>query len=534
MSENNELQSNSQQWLHPNEVLKIQRLKLKKKKLQARITKSNSYTSDSFEETIHKKVEAIKRKNPFIKSTNDKRLKPNSPNYEESSDDTLFKLFQLNDKSNTPTVKLPVSFSQIFHKEEESTDIIKPLEDSKPWIPIDWSLKTKLRLLSAVPFSWNQKLKVSEEASGITAFVRCLDNNTKTTLDTSSNAKFHQCCLYWEQPSLPWLNLFPRTNISNPNESNVVIHANARESLQRTWCDGLRSLFQLVRTRQCPYFYVCLSPYTVLFRAAGICGYSEINVVITPTTCGFRHLLKQKDIEYTMPLTINRNSSSNTLLDSNGHLEEEILDDQWFESLGINSEDIKQINFAQERRANKSDLQVDNSEESLVLIKGVEVNAFYNFLLNSKTIINQTGMFAGIPPTLLAPVAFHGATLSSLKVKESKVQIDGTNYFSVEIRGPILPQLLHNLCSSHLLNESFTAVFANYLSTMAFSKIKVIDECDKENENSSGFAVFDKENLADCGLNSKVLNHFCTFNSEYISNIESLKYNAETKTYTWS
>lgn len=39
------------------------------------------------------------------------------------------------------------------------------------YIPIDWSLKTKVRFMSRKPFAWNQKLRTCEEASGITGFV---------------------------------------------------------------------------------------------------------------------------------------------------------------------------------------------------------------------------------------------------------------------------------------------------------------------------------------------------------------------------
>ena len=39
-----------------------------------------------------------------------------------------------------------------------------------------------------------------------------------------------------------------------------------------------------------------------------------------------------------------------------------------------------------------------------------------NFLLNSTSCISSSGTLAGVPPTLLSPVAFQGATLKQLKV----------------------------------------------------------------------------------------------------------------------
>lgn len=59
---------------------------------------------------------------------------------------------------------------------------------------------------------------------------------------------------------------------------------------------------------------------------------------------------------------------------------------------------------------------MDNLKQSLVFVKGVEAQALFNFLLNCKSVTTVAGALAGIPPTLLAPVAFHGAVLKSLKV----------------------------------------------------------------------------------------------------------------------
>jgi hypothetical protein len=60
--------------------------------------------------------------------------------------------------------------------------------------------------------------------------------------------------------------------------------------------------------------------------------------------------------------------------------------------------------------------EVDRTPESLIYVEGVEAQALFNFLMNCKSSTASTGPLAGVPPTLLAPVAFHGATLKSLKV----------------------------------------------------------------------------------------------------------------------
>lgn len=61
--------------------------------------------------------------------------------------------------------------------------------------------------------------------------------------------------------------------------------------------------------------------------------------------------------------------------------------------------------------------KIDSTKESLVVVTGVEAQALFNWLINCRSTVSNTGPHAGIPPTLLAPVAFTGATLTPLKVR---------------------------------------------------------------------------------------------------------------------
>lgn len=171
-----------------------------------------------------------------------------------------------------------------------------------------------------------------------------------------------------------------------------------------------------------------------------------------------------------------------------------------------------------------------------MFIEGMEVHALYNFLINCKTTVAITGPLAGVPPTLLAPIAFNGATLNSLKVRQNKVHVDNVDYYSLELSGPILPSTIHNLCLINPSDHNVTATFSNVASTLPFSKIKNSEQSDSQNNinGSSGSTVFGQENLSDCGLNPFVLKYFCSPHSNSISNIECLKYSGNTKTFTWS
>lgn len=537
MSENSK---STTKWHHPSEVMKLHKMKQKKKALQARIKCNISNEApvvkpSAFDDVFLGK----KRKNPFVKTEQGKKCRiESSPQsiLNESTDQTLFKLIHQSSVNNSlgkPDISYSL-FSNILNQNNEKTEHVEIVKaEGEKWLPIDWTLKSKMRLLSAKPFPWNNKLKISEESSGVTAFTRCLDNNSATMLDTSPNAKFYRCSLVWQQPSLPWLTLFPRNNQKSQNSpTNSMINSCMRDSLRNAWSDSLRSLFQLIRTGHCPYFYVCANNFTVLFRAAGMCGFSDIHVLITPTTRGFRELLKEEDIEYKMPLKTGRESDQGyeTLDLPQDELEE--ADEHWLKSLGVNQEDIKQINYTQERKVHKAECEVDNSEQSLVLIEGIEVQGFYNFLLNCKSTIALTGPLASVPPTLLAPVAFHGASLHSLKVRETKVNIDNEDYYSLEMTGPILPTMIHNLFAISTPEQCLTVTFNNLKLTEPFSKLRS-DERISDVANT-GCVVFRIENLSDCGLLPEILKHFCTPDNSYVTNVECLKYSSENKTYTWT
>lgn len=169
----------------------------------------------------------------------------------------------------------------------------------------------------------------------------------------------------------------------------------------------------------------------------------------------------------------------------------------------------------------------------MVLIEGVEVQALYNLLINCKRAVPTTGPYAGIPPTLLAPVAFHGATLCSLKVNESKAHLDNEDYYSLELAGPILPHTVHNVCDILPKEQSFTITHANLINTLPFSR--VTSSCSKSKDSDvEGSLVFRQENLSDCGLKPNVLKYFCSDDDKYIVNVDCLKYTSDSMTYSWT
>lgn len=61
-------------------------------------------------------------------------------------------------------------------------------------------------------------------------------------------------------------------------------------------------------------------------------------------------------------------------------------------------------------------MSLDHKPESVVCVEGSHTFTLINFLINCKSVVAAAGSQAGLPPTLLAPIAFRGATMHTLKV----------------------------------------------------------------------------------------------------------------------
>uniref|UniRef100_W8C915 Protein downstream neighbor of son n=1 Tax=Ceratitis capitata TaxID=7213 RepID=W8C915_CERCA len=329
-----------QNWKHPDELIKLHRLKQKKKQLAARLNQNKVTTclekcELDKKELLEAKI-AQKRKNPFaIKATDAKRNRTDGTPLIE--DDSLLSFidtpppkkesFVRETPTRPPPAKLtlqpfdPKSFAAMLHGQSTTeNDEDGVLEEQKitKHLPMDWSIKTRVRIFckSELPTT---TLKTSQFASGLTSFVRCIDpQNIHCGLDISPATRFNQSSYYWQYPYLPWMTLFPRNAKCN---NGIVLGERERKALADDWDYSFRGLFQLLRARQCPYFYLCANTFTVLFRAAGTGGCVETHALMSPSTRGVRSALRQEGIEYTMPLkndgALNKSDDGNFTEESN-------------------------------------------------------------------------------------------------------------------------------------------------------------------------------------------------------------------------
>ncbi|VVC39625.1 Hypothetical protein CINCED_3A025647 [Cinara cedri] len=544
-------------WKRPEDVMKMHRMKMKKRALQNRFVKSMETASSSqipkIDPVGRMVVQRSPSKNPFRRKTPvknkpqvDPRLALKRARVEYSDDNACTSNLSkvLRDCESIPSVsqfhaldESVISFVDVLRTVKPVTVIEEEIKEivGKSDLPVDWTLRTKVRFLSPNTFPWSQKIKTCEEASATTGFVRCLDtDNDEHSLDTSPNSRFHQCCMAWQHPSLPWVDLIhrgPRIAIRDSSNNMPSVNANSvfRESLFTHWIDSFRSLFQLVRANQCPYFYVLANAFTCTFRASSIGGYKELNAMIYPTTQGLRDILRRE--EFTMPLLEEDENGSELFsgkLSEDVKIAEDEEPERWLETMGAEQSEIKRLQSSQSELVSTRQRKIDSTKESLVLVTGVEAQALFNWLINCRSAVSNTGPHAGIPPTLLAPVAFTGATLTPLKVRQSIVKVDGQSYNSIEVKGPVMPDAVYNFCD--LLSKSlmkFTATFANLETTKPFT---LASESKKDCTNSQksedrAIHLFGQQNLSDCGLRDIVLKKFCLANTKAFDSVKYTKDN---------
>uniref|UniRef100_A0A673JCT9 Downstream neighbor of SON n=1 Tax=Sinocyclocheilus rhinocerous TaxID=307959 RepID=A0A673JCT9_9TELE len=250
---------------------------------------------------------------------------------------------------------------------------------------------------------------------------------------------FQQCLQYWQHPSLPWLSLFPRIGAERKFSGKCMPwaqDATLLQNLMSDWSVSLTSLYSLLKARLCPYFYLCSYQFTVLFRAAGLSGAKGISALLSPTTRGLREAMKAEGIEFSLPLLEERRKSKGLASSQLGESEDDENDDDggfsWLKEMGVQDKIKKPDAISIKLRKEHREVRLDHRPESVVL-----------------SLVAGAGSQAGLPPTLLAPTAFRGATLHTLKARtvnvKTQVRMGYQDVCSLEVTGPIMPNTLHAL-----------------------------------------------------------------------------------------
>lgn len=196
--------------------------------------------------------------------------------------------------------------------------------------------------------------------------------------------------------------------------------------------------------------------------------------------------------------------------DANSFLEELGLSQQTFPSLSSNR------SFKTNRKT-LTGADKTKERQTLVYMSGWEnVKSFVNFLINNPRIcVSSTGPLTSIPPTLLSPVGFEGATLTPFRIKSVQpTKINGEDFHSLEIIGPILPTNVQGL--SEFLrgtqNGHFKMNLITHEPTAALTT--ATKTCASAVASSAPVAltasVFAAENLKDCGISVDIIPDLCS------------------------
>ncbi|XP_044298033.1 protein downstream neighbor of Son isoform X2 [Varanus komodoensis] len=453
------------------------------------------------------------------------------------------------------------SFINDPHLAPPSTDV-----SSSPSyeFPVDWSIKTRLLFTSSQNFAWADHLKAQEESQGYIQHCRAAVINLPQSipepkLSTELRCAFQQSLVYWLHPFLPWLQLFPRIGADRKmaGKNNMWSCDDAlQQILMREWSLSFTSLYNLLRAKLCPYFYVCTYQFTVLFRAAGFAGSDTITALISPTTRGLREAMKSEGIEFYLPFQEVRKRTCNVVA---SHLETGLPDHyettdknvenkegqgmsgggdnddddddgfSWLEEMGVQDKIKKPETISIKLSKERNEIKMDHKPQSVVLVKGSNTFTLLNFLINCKSLVASVGPQAGIPPTLLSPVCFRGATMQTLKARtiNARTQIS-THYkdiFTLEITGPVMPHSLHSL--SMVLKSAQKGSFSAVCYTNEPTAVFNIDISNGQNIKEESI----RKDLCNYGLHPNTLDQLRLYSTLGKSSIKHLEMNDYF--YTW-
>ncbi|XP_053420540.1 protein downstream neighbor of Son isoform X5 [Nycticebus coucang] len=249
---------------------------------------------------------AATRRNPFARLDNQPWAAAEPPDGppggQQEAPDPFLDSHQENDllwEETLPERKTVTQLPQTPHIVFSNSDIAS---SESTELPVDWSIKTRLLFTSSQPFTWAEHLKAQEEAQGLIQHCRSTEVTLPQSiqdpkLSTELRCAFQQSLIYWVHPAFPWLPLFPRIGADRKMTGKTSPWSNdetLQQILMSDWSVSFTSLYNLLKTKLCPYFYVCTYQFTVLFRAAGLAGSDVITALISPTTRGLREAMKNE------------------------------------------------------------------------------------------------------------------------------------------------------------------------------------------------------------------------------------------------
>jgi len=403
----------------------------------------------------------------------------------------------------------PVDFSHLTATQHLCTSTPRVRRPSKSQekvkqsaVLVDLRLGTKVRLTMRRPFPWmgkagstgNYKVPFSEEEIDL-AMRMLMEATTSNASSTAASPMtlLHAASSYYQFPLIYGISVFPRLQGLKRSSlcGQISLQAfgpNFIKTINEEWRESMANLYTLWKCGKRDSFYSLSPNFTLLFltKRAG-----DRRIVITPTTSGLRQTLKEKGIQFSLPLKpdmmfVGDLDGDDCPFEFQPVEEDQTVDldhDEWLRDIGISPKRTLRLNRASAldnsngsreiiatKRAHHSDDE-DNQDSSCttILIAGEEnIETFYKFFTESNVGATRSGPHSGLPSTLLASAPFHRATLRQLEITSCAARRNGEMKYMLELsNGPVLP------CVSGALVKFAEQVFTQREGSEKENKLKV-------------------------------------------------------------
>ncbi|XP_047977157.1 protein downstream neighbor of Son [Salvia hispanica] len=286
--------------------------------------------------------------------------------------------------------------------------------------PLDLTLKTSMRVLSASSVNWFYRLSTCATLNDMGLFSHegfqgqsMTSAHPICTSQIARHGVFHS----WVHPqsSLPHVVISALT-------SAVGGQLDFLSKRQQAWEDSFRSLYYMLRKKLCKIFYVCTVHFVAMFTISDGPNKTKHScyAYVSQSTRNLRSLLKEHDASFSMPLCHSK-------------VEEVTAEDL------VALSEIERNNLGK-TRAVESLTGVDNTPQSLLMFAGKNVHGLYDFLLNYRSLYSP--LIGSDVPVLYSPVPFENAALSAPEIRCKQVrrvehmssQLKDSNMYSEPMR----------------------------------------------------------------------------------------------------
>ncbi|KAI7725790.1 hypothetical protein M8C21_013961 [Ambrosia artemisiifolia] len=339
-----------------------------------------------------------------------------------------------------PPPKVSISSTESFDGKTNSTSssFCSEFNFSGHKTPLDFTLKTSMRVVASSSVNWFHRLMSCGTFNGSTAQL--------------SNTKAFYSWVY------PHSSLPPSVISALTLSSNGEGQTDFLTKRQLAWETSFRSLYIMLRKNICNLFYVCTGQFVAMFTNINdpTGSKSVCNAYVSQSTRSLRSSLKEQDISFSMPLCQSE--------------VEQVTTEDLFEL-----SEIEKHNLGKTRRT-VSLSDVDNTPESLLVFSDNNVHGLYDFLLNYRFLLPSLNTLD--VPLLYSSVPFENAAVSAPEVKCKEVRkIDymsalttsesnhasaSTSHYTIEIKDAYLPPwITSSVCDAIRSNgdNSFEASF---------------------------------------------------------------------------